>query len=409
MHILWVKSELLHPVDKGGKVRTYQMLRQLRRQHRLTYLTLDDGSGGSDAVARAEEYCHALVRIPFQPAPKDSARFYLELGANLFSSLPYVIAKYRVRALDQAIRDLVARGDVDLVVCDFLFPSINVPRDLGVPAVLFQHNVEAAIWERHAAVARGFLRRKYFGMQWRRLRAFEAAECRRFDHVVAVSRDDSNQLREQYGLASVSEVPTGVDTEFFRPSGRRERDRSRVVFTGSMDWMPNEDGITWFCDEVLPLIRQRVPEASLSIVGRSPSRAVKALATRHERVDVTGTVDDVRPFMEEAAAFVVPLRVGGGTRLKIFEAMAMEVPIVSTTIGAEGLPVRDGVELLIADDPQSFAASVVMLLEERDTARRLAAAAAARVRNEFGWTEAASRFARLCEELCAERTHPQLV
>src|SRR5206468_215570 len=134
------------------------------------------------------------------------------------------------------------------------------------------------------------------------------------------------------------EVPTGVDTEFFRPSGDIERNDHELVFTGSMDWLPNEDGIIWFCDEILPLVRHELPSVTVSIVGRTPSKPVRDLAQRHTGVAVTGSVPDVRPYMERAAAFVIPLRIGGGTRLKVYEAMGMEIPIVSTTIGAEGLP-----------------------------------------------------------------------
>jgi polysaccharide biosynthesis protein PslH len=396
VHILWIKTELLHPVDKGGRIRTYQMLRELRRQHRVTYLTLDDGTASADAVERATEYCHEVVRVPFRTRSKRTASFYLELLGNVFSRLPYAIAKYRVPELEARVRELVARGGVDVVVCDFLFPSINVPSDLGVPTVLFQHNVEAAIWERHTAVAANPLTKRYMAEQWRRMRAFEGAECRRFDHVVAVSKEDCAALAAQYGLPSVSEVPTGVDIDYFRPSGRTDRAPAELVFTGSMDWLPNEDGIGWFCEEILPRIRAEIPDAALKIVGRSPSKPVRDLAERFANVEVTGSVPDVRPYMERATAFVIPLRVGGGTRLKVYEAMGMEIPIVSTTIGAEGLPVRDGEDIVIADSPQDFANATVRLLRDRPEAARVAATAATRVRAEFGWSEAARRFAEIC-------------
>jgi hypothetical protein len=159
MHILWVKTELLHPVDKGGRIRTYNMLRALREQHRVTYLTLDDGLAAPDAAERASEYADALIRIPFRSAPKRSPRFWAELAMNTASRLPYAVAKYRSAAMEAAIRDAVARGDVDLLVCDFLAPSLNVPDGLPVPTVLFQHNVEAQIWQRHAEVRAGALAR----------------------------------------------------------------------------------------------------------------------------------------------------------------------------------------------------------------------------------------------------------
>jgi glycosyltransferase involved in cell wall biosynthesis len=171
------------------------------------------------------------------------------------------------------------------------------------------------------------------------------------------------------------------------------------VFTGSMDWLPNEDAVAWFAGRILPRILAEVPDARFTIVGRTPSEKVRALARTNAAITVTGSVPDVRPYMERAAAFVIPIRIAGGTRLKVYEAMGMEIPIVSTTIGVEGLPVRDGAELLIADEPDRFANAVMRLLRDPELGARLARPAAERVRSEFGWREVAARFGRICGEL----------
>ena len=173
MRILWLKTELLHPVDKGGRIRTYQMLRALRRDHTVSYLTLDNGGAAPDAVERAHEYCQELERIPFRETPKDSPRLFADLAANLLSPLPYAVAKYASPQMRRRVVERVAQGDVDVLVCDFLFPSQNVPRGLPCPTVLFQHNVEAEIWRRHTEVAQSAVRRAYFQEQWRRMRRFE--------------------------------------------------------------------------------------------------------------------------------------------------------------------------------------------------------------------------------------------
>src|SRR5690606_3689333 len=317
MHILWVKTELLHPVDKGGRIRTYNMLRALKARHRITYLTLDSGSAAADAVERAAEYCDQLVRIPFTDAPRGSPRFWWELVANLASPLPYAVAKYRSARMRAEILDIVERQDVDLVVCDFLFPSQDVPSALPCRTVPFQPNVEAMICKREVEVRTNPIARAYFRMQWDRMRRCERAECRRFDQVIAVSRDDAELLEREYGLDGVADVPTGVDTTYFRPSGTVEQEPRDLVFTGSMDWLPNEDGILWFVDSVLPRIHAVLPDVTLTVVGRNPPSRISALAARDSRLRVTGTVPDVRPYLERAAVFVVPLRVGGGTRLKI--------------------------------------------------------------------------------------------
>jgi len=398
VHILWLKTELLHPLDKGGRIRTYQMLRHLLRDHHVTYLTLDDGCRGVDAIARASEYCTDLVSVPLRTSSKGSLRFYGELAANIASSLPYAVSKYRSPAMQRVISQILETQQIDLVVCDFLAPAVNVPATLPVPAVLFQHNVEALIWQRHATVASDPLRRAYMEIQRRRMYAFERAQCRRFDHVIAVSPEDASWFAREYGVSEVSHVPTGVDTEYFRPTGAIAAAAGELLFTGSMDWIPNVDAARYFTEAVLPTVAATVPEVTFTIVGRNPAPSVRALAEHDPRVCVTGTVSDVRPYLERGRVFVVPLRVGGGTRLKIFEAMAMEKAIVSTSIGAEGLPVRDGEHLLIADTASDFAAAVARLLRDPEYATALGVRAAELVRSQFGWEHAADRFADICAQ-----------
>jgi glycosyltransferase involved in cell wall biosynthesis len=375
------------------------MLRELRAHHRVTYVTLDDGAAAPDAVARAREYCDALVTVPFRTTPKRSLGFYGELLRNVGSSLPYAVWKYRSTAMRGAIDTLTRRGDLDVLVCDFLFPSLNIPAELPCPTVLFQHNVEAEIWRRHAQVASNPATRLYMHAQWRRMRAFEQRQCRRFDHVVAVSSHDRALLQQEYGITSVSAVPTGVDTEFFRPRDNVPRDPHALVFTGSMDWMPNEDAILYFAERILPRVRAVVPDATLTIVGRNPPSSIQNLAAREPSVRVVGRVPDVRPYLERAAAFVVPIRIGGGTRLKIYEAMAMEKAVVSTTVGAEGLPVRPGDHLLIADEPAQFAAAVIGLLTDPERAESLGRQAAAMVRAQLGWEPVGTAFAEICAQV----------
>ena len=403
MRILWLKTELLHPVDKGGRIRTYQMLKALRREHRVTYLALDDGTAAADARERAEEYCDDLVVVPHRTRPKFSAGFYAELSAGLASPLPYFVRKYRSEGMRREIGRRASVENFDVLVCDFLQPSVNVPEGLAIPSVLFQHNVEAMIWRRHYEVQTHPLKKLYLRGQWRKAFAYERAACRRFDRVVAVSREDADVMRREYGVEQVSDVPTGVDTEFFRPSGAAGREPRGLVFTGSMDWLPNEDAIQFFTREVLPRVRASLPDVTLTVVGRNPYPSLVELGRRDAGVRVTGRVEDVRPYMERAAAYVVPIRVGGGTRLKIYEAMAMGMPIVSTTVGAEGLPVKDGEELLLADSPEEFAAAVVRVLTDGGLARSLGGRAAETVRARYGWGAAAARFAEACGEAVQAR------
>jgi sugar transferase (PEP-CTERM/EpsH1 system associated) len=395
MKILWLKSELLHPVDKGGKIRTYQMLKHLKREHTVTYLSLVTDDEPAESYVRAYEYCHRLVTVPWSEPERRSLAFYRDLARNMASPLPYAIEKYRSEAMRRAVeKELAERHDYDVVVCDFLVPSVNLWERLPVASVLFQHNVEAMIWRRHVETAWG-VKKGFFYTQWKKMERYEREACRRFDAVAAVSEVDRDVMRDAYGVECVFDVPTGVDYDFFRPLGTPP-DPNEIVFTGSMDWMPNEDGIVWFAREVLPLVARDMPEARLTVVGRNPTPAVAALADESPRVTVTGRVADIRPYVDRAAAFVVPLRVGGGTRLKIYEAMAMGRPVISTTIGAEGLPLEPGRDILIADTPADLASAVVRVMRVPEYGSRIGEAGRALVRERFGWDRAAESLANIC-------------
>jgi sugar transferase (PEP-CTERM/EpsH1 system associated) len=406
MRILWLKTDLLLPLDKGGKLRTWHLMRHLARRHEISYLAFADPDEPRENIAGMHEVATHVDTVARAEVPKASPRFFARVAWHLADPLPYAVGQYRSRAYRRRVRELLATGNFDLVVADFLFPVINLPRTLPCPAVLFTHNVEAEIWRRHAETATG-LRRSLYATQHRRMLRYEGAALRRFDGLLAVSEADRETFVRLYpGVEreSIYVVPTGVDTEFFTPAPS-PADSSELVFTGSMDWLPNEDAMQWFCRDVLPRIRQEVPQVRLSIVGRAPTPAVSRLASEHG-VRVTGRVDDVRPYIEDAAVFVVPLRIGGGTRLKIFEAMAMAKAVVSTTVGAEGLPVTNELDILQADDAASFVTSVVRLLRDVPARRSLETAARRLVAEHFDWSAVAHDLDHALSR-CAQLTVPE--
>jgi len=390
MNILWLKSDLLLPLDKGGRLRTWHLLRHLAQRHDITYLSFSElNQHRGAAVAGMRDVATRVVTVPrFDPA-KRSLLFYMDAARYLADPLPYAVAKYRSAAYKTQLQSLLREQAFDLLVCDFLVPAVNLPKTLPCPAVLFTHNVEAEIWRRHAETKANVPARWLYHLQHKRMLRFEADTLKRFDGILTVSEADRDTFAELYPdvmSKPISVIRTGVDTSYFVPSDEATA-RLHLVFTGSMDWLPNEDAMMHFCHDIMPLIREQEPHVHLSIVGRAPTRAVRALAS--PSIEVTGTVDDVRPYVKRAAVYIVPLRIGGGTRLKIFEAMSMGKAVVSTTVGAEGLPIVDGIHALIADEPRAFADAVVSLL--RDTRRRAALARAARylVVTHYDWSAVA--------------------
>ena len=391
MRILWLKSDLLLPLDKGGKLRTWHLMRHLARRHEITYLSFADPDQPRADIEGMREVAVRVETIPRSDPPKAfPARSTPTRRCHLADPLPYAVGKYRSRAYRRRFRELLRKRAFDLIVCDFLPPAVNLPARLPCPA----SSSRTTSRPKSGGATRKRRRRRPAGCSTGRSTAgcsrSKDACCARFDGVLAVSEADRDTFARLYPGAArrpMQVVATGVDTRFFAPAAER-RPRSRLVFTGSMDWLPNEDAMLYFCRDILPLIRAREPEVTLSIVGRAPTPAVQKLAAEHGIV-VTGRVDDVRPFMRDAAVYIVPLRIGGGTRLKIFEAMAMGKAVVSTTVGAEGLPVTDGEHVRLADDPATFADAVVRLLRDVDARRSLEAAARTLVVARYDWSAVA--------------------
>jgi sugar transferase (PEP-CTERM/EpsH1 system associated) len=386
----------LWPANTGGRVRSLQIISALSRRHRVTLVTTHGLGDDPDGLVSQLPDCHRIHSVPFAVAKKGDARFPTTVARSWLSKDPVDLWKWRVKEVRDLVRDLVDDGTADVCISDFLFAATNVPMRGRVPVVLFEHNVEYLIWQRLAALESKPWRRALFELEWRKVRRQERAMCRRADLTIAVSTEDRDRLAALAPGAAVTAIPTGVDTNYFTPSSLPEIP-ARLVFTGSMDWQPNEDAVTYFADAILPRIHREIPTVSFAIVGRRPNARVRAVAERAGML-VTGTVDDVRPYIAQAAVYVVPLRAGGGTRLKIFEALAMRKPVVSTTVGAEGLALTPGREFLAADDPDTFAQEVVALI--RDPARRRTLGQAGRelVETHYSWPHIANTFEAACEE-----------
>jgi len=391
MKLLWAGPGFLHPTTRGGQIRTLGMLRQMHSRHEIHYVALAHPED-EEGPRRALEYSSRAFPVEHRTTPKTSPKFAWELVGGLLSPLPVSISRWRSDAMRRKIAQLMQEESYDAVVCDFLVAAINFER--LDHAVLFQHNVESMIWQRSAATATNPARRIYFGLQASRMLAFERDVCRRAARVIAVSEDDRASMKRMFGVEAAA-VPTGVDLEYFRPPAENVQKSHGLVFVGSMDWMPNIDGVLWFIREVLPLIRALRNDLPVTIVGRTPPQNVLALAESDPHLHVTGSVPDVRPYFWGAAASVVPLRIGGGTRLKIYEAMAAGAPVVSTTIGAEGLEVADGATIALADTPQDFARRCVELVEDTGLSQRMSQAARKLVEERFSWDQVTRQFEAL--------------
>ncbi len=398
MKVLWVKAGKLLPVDTGGKIRSYNILRFLakNKDHEVTLLSYYGGRRDPDYEAALAKEIPGSETV-YTAAPDSNA---MQRGADYLRRLPrrapYAVSKFTHPAVQTTVARWLSSGRFDVAVCDFLSASANFPARLPVPCVLFQHNVESSLWQRMAAMESNPIKKLSFTIESAKMTRYERATLGRFHHVIAVSEHDRRQMLQMNPASEITVVPTGVDTQKFNVAPASSAQPPRVVFTGSMDWEPNVDAVDYFCAEIWPRIRAEFPDAIFQIVGRNPFAKVQRLASAS--VEVTGTVPSVAEYLEKASVVVVPLRIGGGTRLKIFEAMAMGKALVSTSIGAEGLEVESGRDLLLADDASSFAGAVILLL--RDAAiRRKFEEAAVRLAAQYDWSRVVEQFAEVLRKL----------
>ena len=388
MKILWVKTDFLHPTTRGGQIRTLEIVKRLHLRNEVHYVAFDNPAV-PEGLARAGEYSSHAYPIPHHVPSKRSLGFAVQLVGGLISPLPVAVSRWKSDVMRAKIAEISAREKFDAIVCDFLAPAPNCPA-IG-DCVLFQHNVETLIWRRHVENAPDAVRRAYLQMQAGRMETYEREVCRKARRVIAVSDVDAKVMREMFGIGNVPVAATGVDTEYFEPQGRQAPEYD-LIFVGSMDWLPNTDAMKYFAASILPLIRRSIPECKLAIVGRTPSAEVQALAAADPRITVTGTVPDVRPYLWKSKLSIVPLRIGGGTRLKIYESMAAACPVVSTSVGAEGLSVTHPQNIRIADTPEHFASECVRLLQSEEERGTLAEAAYHLVRERFSWDLMAREF-----------------
>lgn len=403
------------PPYGGGAMRIYQLVRGLAARHTVTCLTFAPDDAAEQALEPLRAFCRLLVVRG--PAPRHMLQ---RAWTTATSPLPDMALRNRDLSyrtvLRQVLRDyqfdvvqaesIEMAGYLDVVRAEFA----GRPKDQQPKRILDQFNAEFLLQRRafltdvrrprrwHAAA--------YSLAQWWKLARYERAVMRRCDAVVAVSHEDQSILARMAPQTPIAVVPNGVDTAHFSTTAITH-DRAgpfalhspTLVFSGTLDFRPNIDAVSWFAQAVLPLIRARRPETRLLVVGRRPAPALQALAQAGV-LSLTGEVPDARPYLAGATVYIVPMRIGGGVRLKLLEALSLEAPVVSTHMGAEGVVgLRDGEHCLLADEPSAMADAVLQLIDNPERARALGSAGRKLVREQFDWKVIIPRLEALYHQL----------
>jgi glycosyltransferase involved in cell wall biosynthesis len=400
--ILLTLPRPLFPADTGGKIRSFNIFKRLASQAEIHAVSFADLWREGDAIAEMRDVFASYTAVPWQEVKRQSIGFYRDVIAKQISPLPYFLAKCNDPRFTAAVEARLAGEEFDLLFCDFLHTAMPCVSSSFQPKVMFEHNVEFMLRKRKWQVENRPIHRAILHAEWRKTKRLERTICQSFDHVLTVSDADKALLHQEFAIEHASVVPTGVDAELFHPSGQNQVP-GRIVFVGSMDWDPNEDGVIWFLHAIYPKVVQALPNSSFVIAGRNPSRRLRAAASACKNVELTGWVSDVRPYLDQAEVVVVPLRSGGGTRIKIPEAMAMRRAVVSTRIGAEGLQLEDGRHICIADEPADFAASVIDLIRNPTRRSAIEVAARAEVVANYSWAAAVRTLITTLEQLVSGR------
>jgi len=383
MRILMLSPTLPWPLNMGSKIRIYHVLRELARAgHEVTLFTLAHELYGTEGLQSLKTHCRELYVIPVKKRP----RFRAALKAFI-SRRPYRVAKFENPEFMQAVAEVWQR-DYDILWVQFIETLAYVPQahlwERRPLVVLDQHNADERFWETYAR--EGLLWVRFFAKVnlWQ-LRKFQASVLKQVDIVLSVSKEDADftQSRLSNPATQVWVVPNGVDTEKLRPPDIAER-RNRIIFCGAMDVLMNIEAVNWFAHRMFPKVRKVVPDAEFWIVGRDPAPKVKALALL-PGVRVTGRVEDVRPYYAEAKVAVAPFRYGGGTKLKVLEAMALGVPVVATPIGCQGIEAEPGKHLFKEESEAAFAERVINLLQDDSLRLQMAIEARRLVEERYSW------------------------
>lgn len=378
--VLAITNRLPYPTNDGWKLRAYHVVKAMAQGADVTLVTFHDGD-----EALLDEFRESLprtVEVHAVPAPRRNSPLRLLLG--LLSSTPIYVWNERSREMRALVRSLVAEKDFDAGVVELahLYPYLTELPE-GARKVIDTHNIDSLVLERYAGTLTG-LKAVYARLTARKLAKQEKAFFEDADLVWVCSEPEAQRLVPEMPTANIQVVPNGVDALGTTPA-EVIRSGARIVYCGHMGYYPNVDAVDYFVNDIMPRVRRSVPNAEFWVVGMDPAPSVVAAGDAHDWVHVTGSVESVRPYVEQAAVIAVPLRVGGGTRLKILEALASAKGVVSTSVGAEGLSVEHGEHLVLADDPESFADAVVRMIEDPDSAAQLGRRGRLRIEELYDW------------------------
>ncbi len=395
MRVLVLDEWIPYPLISGKRLRSYHLLARVARNHEVTYLCFEDSSRESEARRHMESLGIEMITLERRDPFAHAYGLYWHTMANLLSPMPLVMRKHFRRDYLQRMMRLVEEKRFDLVHCEWTHYGVYARHLHDRPLFLSSHNVETMPWERLFLHERNPIKKMLLRLEWKKMLAFEREVCGRFHHVGAVSEDDKTKLMELYGCRSVTLIPNGIDVDYYDFS-LPEPARKTLVFSASFDAFVNQEAVRHFMTSIFPGVVERAPDLRVIFLGKDPPASLRKY--ENERVSFTGVVEDVRPYLSRGSVCIVPIRVAGGSRIKILEAMAAGLPVVSTPEGAEGLDVSHGEHILIAQNAAEFVKLVLRCLSNRELVEQLCTRARKLAEKSYDWNNIAPLLEAAWEE-----------
>ena len=403
MHVVIIDGDVSYPPTSGKRLRTLNLMLQAAKRHRITYVGRCAANSEEARLAPAflRERGIEPILVPHPVPQKSGLGFYARLFGNLFAARPYSVTSHHSEPMRRAIAELAAKGGVDVWQLEWSAYLPMIDASLPQPRVVIAHNVDTLIWQHgYYENEPNPLKRAFLKTQWQKFRRFEEGAFRQATRVVAVSAEDARLIRDQFGQPNVDVVDNGIDRGFFE-SVQGHRDPARILFLGALDWRPNLDAVGLLLDKIFPQVRRQEPTAKLWIVGRHPPASLLERARQTSGVELHADVADVRPYLGDSGVMAVPLRIGGGSRLKILEALACGLPVVSTRVGAEGLLLKPGEDYVQAEE-DAMADALVQAVREPAAMQALAQHGRRIVLETYDWGVLAGKLEAAWEECLAE-------
>jgi len=395
MKILFLTRDLPFPANNGYKKRNFYLLKELKKRGvSTTLITKKSKELTGEAIEELRKYCD---RVELVNANEAKSFWLRQLAKSMYSYNAFCVLRRYSKGLKNTISGMFKTDRYDAVICDSVYQAINIPPDADTKKILYEHNIESVIIKRYAEKEKNICKKIFAYMEFLKVERFQKKMWSIYDICITCSSLDKAYIKEKNPCAKIFVINNGVDRQYFEAlSAERQpptvngkspsdADSRSLVYTGQIGWHPNEDAVQYFTKEIFPLIAKEVEGITLWIVGANPSKNIKKLAEKNRSIKITGFVDDVRAYISRASVYIVPLRIGSGTRLKILEAMSMKKAIVTTSIGCEGLDVQDGKDLLIRDNPNDFAGAVVELIKNKDLSTSLGISGRRLVEKMYDW------------------------